>query len=532
MGPHNLVLINQAILFNNDCSEMLGNNELTEKTQIQRGNFMVKFITGVKKDLFMMKMLKRKEVRNLGAGFLMYLRNALKYEKFVEIDGKVVLNSQMPPYGSEAFNRFLSLSEMVKDGKTSPISCHISVTQRCNFSCWHCSNWHRNKTNDLPLDLLLETIGKLQDMGNCLIGITGGEPTLRDDLEDIIKGIGPRSSTLLFTNGQGLTEERAKELKKAGLFSASISLDHFKPEEHNRVRGCPTAFDSAMQGIKASKEAGIYTIAGVVPTKEMIQNGEVPQYYDFCKVLGVHEVRVLAPIPTGRIVGQRESRWCMTDEEKQMWGYHKELNATKDYPRITEFSFLESEGVLGCTAGTFHMFIETDGTVTPCDMIPLNFGNIKEEGLERSYDLMSSTFKVPRYSCFVRAAVGLFGRAFEKEGKLPFSKETSLEIARKIKNKKMPEFFEKIGMPQAQFDEDSKSTSLKKERLDLRGLECPEPVFRTQEKIWEMEGGILEVLVNDETSKNNVAETAEHEGWNVTIKDNGNGETLLKISRA
>lgn len=491
---------------------------------------MAKFITGAKKDLILLKMLKRKEVRGLGKDFLFYLRNALKYEKFVKLDGQVVLNSQMPPYGSLAFDRFLSLSDMIKNGKTAPISCHISVTQKCNFSCWHCSNWYREEVEDLPLDLLEDTIGRLQDMGNCLIGITGGEPTMRDDLEDIIKAIVPKSTVLLFTNGYGITEERAKELKKAGLFSISISLDHFHPKIHNKVRGYEKAFDIAVRAFEAAKNAGLYVIAGAVPTREMIQKGEVTKFYDFCKELGVHEIRVLAPIPTGRIIGHREQRWCGTDEQQKMWEYAKKLNLDKNYPRISEFSLMESEGVLGCTAGTFHMFIETDGTVTPCDMIPLNFGNIKEEGIEKAYELMSSTFKVPRYECFVRAAVGLFRKAFEEEGKLPFSREKSMEICTRIKNKKMPEFFQKLGMPKPEFKE-IKPKVLKKERLDLRGLKCPEPVFQTQEKIWEIGYGTIEVLVDNEQSKFNVEKTAEREGWEVETKDNRDGEYLIILSK-
>ena len=491
---------------------------------------MAKFLTGAKKDLFLLKMLKRKEVRSLGREFLFYLRGALKYEKFIEIDGQVVLNSQMPPYGTEAFDRFLSLSDVIKTGKTAPISCHISVTQNCNFSCWHCSNWHRDPIEDIPLDLLSDTITRLQNMGNCLIGITGGEPTMRDDLEDIIKAIVPKSTVLLFTNGYDVTEERAKELKKAGLFSISISLDHFKEEFHNKARGNENAFKTAMNAFEASKNAGLYTIAGAVPTREMIQAGEVPQFYEFCKDLGVHEIRVLAPIPTGRIIGHRENRWCGTDEQQQMWNYAQKLNQDKNYPRISEFSMMESEGILGCTAGTFHMFIETDGTVTPCDMIPLNFGNIKEEGIEKAYENMTSTIKSPRYECYVRAAVGLFKKAFEEEGKLPFSREKTIEITSKIKNRKMPEFFHKIGMPAPEF-EDRKPSELRHEKLDLRGLACPEPVFITQEKIWEMEAGTIEVTVGEEQAKHNVEKTAEREGWDIEIEDLGKGEFKLILSK-
>lgn len=491
---------------------------------------MVKYLYGVQKDIFMMKMLKRKEIRDLGPGFLMYLRSALKHEKFVEIDGKVVLNSQMPPYGTEAYDRFLALADVVKQGNTSPISCHISVTQRCNLSCWHCSNWHRPKTEDLPLDVLQDTIRRLQDMGNCLIGITGGEPTLRDDLEEIVKSIGSRSSSLLFTNGERLDLDRAKELKKAGLFSVSISLDHHTAAQHDKQRGAEGSFEKAVAALEACRDAGLYTIAGTVPTREMIQRDEMPAFYNYCRDLGVHEVRVLAPIPTGRIIGELECRWCGSDEEKLMFDYHKKLNNTKDYPRISVYSFLENQDLLGCTAGTFHIFVETDGTVTPCDMIPLNFGNVKEEGIEKAYANMAEAFQAPRYSCFVRAAVGLFSKAFEESESLPFSKEKSMEIIGKMKNRRMPKFFTKLGMP----DPQPQKKTLKaptQQKLDCRGIACPEPVFMTQEKLWAMEQGSLEVIVNDPKARHNVTETAEREGWAVNISDKDDGESVLTITK-
>ena len=69
------------------------------------------------------------------------------------------------------------------------------------------------------------------------------------------------------------------------------------------------------------------------------------------------------------------------------------------------------------------------------------------------------------------------------------------------------------------------------ERIDARGLSCPVPIFKTQEKIWEMKKGVIEVLVDDPTAKQNVARTAEREGWMVEIMDMGDGEFLLTLSK-
>ena len=393
-------------------------------------------IMGIKKDLLLMKMLKQKEVRSLPKSFLMYLRNSLKDEKFVELNGKYVLNTQMPVYPSPAFTQFLKVGNAVHSGKTAPSSCHIVVTHKCHFNCWHCSDANREDSEDLSKDLLLDTINRLQDMGNSLIGITGGEPLLRDDLEEIVEGIGDRSTIMLFTTGHGLTPERAKRLVDAGLFYAVVSLDHFKPEEHDKLRGFEGAHKIAIDAIRMFKEAGAFTVVSAVPTREMVESGDIWQFIEYVKELGVHEIRVLAPIPTGRIVGQREQRWSKK-QAQIMKEVHRKYNADKTAPRVTVFAFIEGEGILGCCGGTFHMFIEGDGTVTPCDMIPLNFGNIKTCGIERAYKRMADVYKIPRHDCFLRAAVTLIGRAYEEEGRLPLSREKSMEIANKVRNIKM-----------------------------------------------------------------------------------------------
>jgi len=69
------------------------------------------------------------------------------------------------------------------------------------------------------------------------------------------------------------------------------------------------------------------------------------------------------------------------------------------------------------------------------------------------------------------------------------------------------------------------------ERLDVRGLSCPQPIFKTQKKLWEMKRGVLEVLVDDGTAKQNVTRTAEREGWKVEIKELEHGEFLLILSK-
>ncbi|OIP72832.1 hypothetical protein AUK42_01785 [Candidatus Atribacteria bacterium CG2_30_33_13] len=66
--------------------------------------------------------------------------------------------------------------------------------------------------------------------------------------------------------------------------------------------------------------------------------------------------------------------------------------------------------------------------------------------------------------------------------------------------------------------------------IDVRGLSCPLPVVAVRNKLLEMKKGILEVLVDTGTSKDNITRMATNTDWKVEIKEEGE-EYLLTISR-
>jgi len=68
------------------------------------------------------------------------------------------------------------------------------------------------------------------------------------------------------------------------------------------------------------------------------------------------------------------------------------------------------------------------------------------------------------------------------------------------------------------------------ERLDVRGLSCPQPVFLTRNKLSEMGSGVLEVLADTGTARDNVERTALAEGWDVSVLERED-EFLLSLSR-
>ena len=148
-----------------------------------------------------------------------FLIDYFSREKAVPFGTYWILDTIFPPYPSRAFDNFIrGLSQDPLDGH-GLFSVSLAVTNRCPNTCWRCSNAGRSQ-EDMPLDVLRKLAGDLLDRGACSIALTGGEPLLRDDLEDISQAFDDRASLTLNTTGDGLTAERARRFRQSGILTA------------------------------------------------------------------------------------------------------------------------------------------------------------------------------------------------------------------------------------------------------------------------------------------------------------------------
>lgn len=141
-----------------------------------------------------------------------------------------------------------------------PILVHFEVTLRCNAHCNFCDYW---KTDSSERDNELKSYADAARFFNpMMITWTGGEPTLRRDLEDLVaavdRAIRVKYMTLI-THGGMLTPERAQSLWAAGINQFNISLD-FLDERHDEARGIPGLVDRIMHNVPAMREKGIDAI--------------------------------------------------------------------------------------------------------------------------------------------------------------------------------------------------------------------------------------------------------------------------------
>lgn len=123
------------------------------------------------------------------------------------------------------------------------IALKWDITPRCNFRCPHCCNasytrGEKGKTPELTLDEIKELVDKLA-ASKSVTGVTlmGGEPTMRKDLEEIIRYCTENGIvTQVVSNGSSLTPQRVDSILEAGNWGFTISIDGATPEAYGFTR--------------------------------------------------------------------------------------------------------------------------------------------------------------------------------------------------------------------------------------------------------------------------------------------------------
>src|ERR1700723_1073632 len=112
-----------------------------------------------------------------------------------------------------------------------PLLAHIIPVRRCNLACTYCNEFD-DFSKPVPTEEMFRRIDKLGALGTAVVTISGGEPLLHPDLDEVIRRI--RSNGMiagLITNGYFLVAERIKRLNRAGLEWLQISIDNVNPDD-------------------------------------------------------------------------------------------------------------------------------------------------------------------------------------------------------------------------------------------------------------------------------------------------------------
>ena len=243
----------------------------------------------------------------------------------------------------------------------------------CNQKCLHCyaAGQPLSDTPELTTAQWKEILAKLRAANVPQVTFTGGEPTLRADLVELV-GVAQWFVTRLNTNGRLLTPELCRRLYDASLDSVQVTLYSHDPAIHNALVGAE-GFDDTVAGIRNAVVAGLSVS---VNTPLCSLNEDYAATVRFVNGLGVRYVTCSGLIPSGSAEGAESQATRLTEEQltdvlRRAVTVAEELEMEMDFtsPGWLKEETLCSMGltlVPSCGACLSNMAIAPDGGVIPC----------------------------------------------------------------------------------------------------------------------------------------------------------------------
>ena len=277
----------------------------------------------------------------------------------------------------------LMISAMAKDGHWA-----------CNQRCLHCyaAGQKYAETEEISTDEWKNIIDKCRKAKIPQLTFTGGEPTLRKDLPELIK-YARWFVTRLNTNGVLLTEELVTELVDAELDSVQVTLYSHKEDIHNALVGT-NHFKDTIQGIKNALAAGLNLS---VNTPLCSLNKDYVGMLEFLHELGVEYVTCSGLIVTGNATLEDSRQSQLSKDE--IYEIIREAKAYADAHDMeidfTSPGWIDSQKLMelkmivpGCGACLSNMAITPDGKVIPCQSWLSSdvLGDMKEDSWKKIWN--------------------------------------------------------------------------------------------------------------------------------------------------
>lgn len=265
---------------------------------------------------------------------------------------------------------------------SAPYRMDLALTYRCNNDCSHCYNARPRDYPELTTGQWKLIIDKLWQTGIPHIIFTGGEPTLREDLPELIAHAESNGQiTGLNTNGRRLADARyLQQLVDAGLDHIQITLESSDPDTHDLMVSRRGAWNQTVAGIRNAVRSGLYVMTNT--TMLLFNRDTIEDTLDFLASEGIRKVGLNALIYTGKgaIVGagipesdlypllKMAREKTLLSGQELIW-YTPTQYCTFD-PQELDL------GVKGCSAAYSAMAVEPDGAAIPCQSYYRPLGNL------------------------------------------------------------------------------------------------------------------------------------------------------------
>ncbi len=275
---------------------------------------------------------------------------------------------------------------------SAPYRMDLALTYRCNNACAHCYNARPRQHPELSTGQWINILDRLWETGVPHIVFTGGEPTLRPDLPELIAHAEANGQiTGINTNGRRLKDSAyVQSLIDAGLDHVQITLESHDPAIHDAMVKAPGAWQDTVAGLKNVLSTRLYVMTNT--TLLRLNAPYLAQTLDFLASTGVPTVGLNALIYSGRglevdtgipeadLPPMLDLARAATDRAGQRLIWYTPTQYCHFDPIQLDL------GVKGCTAALYNMCVEPDGSVIPCQSYYQAIGNVLLDPWERIWN--------------------------------------------------------------------------------------------------------------------------------------------------
>ncbi|QDT86716.1 radical SAM/SPASM domain-containing protein [Gimesia chilikensis] len=275
----------------------------------------------------------------------------------------------------------------LKRGEFFPPFLYVSVINSCNLRCQGCWVDVAAKQEKIDVEAMSKLIGEAKEMGNSFFGILGGEPFMHPQLLEILERH-PDCYFQIFTNGQFITDEIAKKLRKLGNATPLISVEGNEIISNER-RGRSDVYNKTMQGIQNCLNNKLLTGVCTSLCKSNIDDLLTEEWVDKLIDMGVmytwyHIYRVVGPDPNPELA-------LSPEEQLRARKFVVDIRARKPIGVID--AYFDHDGTALCPAATgLSHHINPWGDIEPCPVIQFATDSIHDESKTLKEKFVQSEF--------------------------------------------------------------------------------------------------------------------------------------------
>jgi radical SAM protein with 4Fe4S-binding SPASM domain len=277
---------------------------------------------------------------------------------------------------------------------SAPLRMDLALTFKCPNNCIHCYAGGPHETAELSTQQWKEVIDRLSQIGVFILTFTGGEPTMREDLPELLQYAQNKGMvTGLITNGRKLKDNAyVKTLEDAGLDFVQVTLESHLPKVHDLITATKGSWKETVSGIKNAVKSQIY-----VTTNTTLSKYNAPDFLrtiDYLKELGVAAFGCNSLIYSGKANAVSQKFALPVEALSEL------LPKIRDKAQQLELKFLWYTptqycrldpvqlglGVKSCTAAMINMCVAPNGDVYPCQSYFESLGNILVDSWENIWN--------------------------------------------------------------------------------------------------------------------------------------------------